>query len=598
MRKKLFRNYYSKIITISVIFIVSFVSFALSIYLYFMNQSRIIHETDEQNKAIAELALCYDDIIKNRNSVYTPFFNADNMKLLQQFCREDYSVYDKGILLDQISLILKEVSQKDERIEFIFFRKLSEEKPYLYVAETDRLWREGFPLEQTEINDENYLILGGRAIKGWVKNDTKEVYGIMSKSFSSKNPLDIPDYQITIWYSLEMYDSILAKYNLDPKTRFLIVTQQGFLIYDSWGQYKENHVSLFEHKDVIQESEKYYEVESSEDQIKKQNTLRGDGIVLCVSGSDIDDFYFSKEMRIVIFVALCMNVLVVLGMFAVRRSLMKRFQLLESSMQKIGLSNLKYRMPVSASDDEFSRIAKCFNKMTEELYQSIQKNYVYHLLQYKAEYKALETKVNPHFLYNSLQVIYGMSEEKGQSEIAEVVMLLSRIFDYQIHDDNIVSIWSEMEAIQHYMDFLVLRYRSMFAYMVEFDEEILDYKIPKMVFLAMIEYYMKYGFRGDGTDFISVRGYQDEDGMIHVDFYDNGKGGQAECIQKMAKAIKEEDESEESLAEIINAYKRMKILCGEACRMEWNSNAPEPGVNMSFIFKGVSTFIDLQIGGM
>lgn len=592
MKRKLFRNYYSKIIAISVISIVSFVSFALYIYLYIMNQNRIVYETDEQNKILSELAQCYDDIISNRNLAYIPFFEEDNMKMLHQFCHEDYSAYEKGIMLDKISLILKDVSQLDERIEFISFRKLSEEKLYLYVVKSKKLWREGFQLEQAEINDENYLILGGRKMKTLAKDDAKEVYGVMSKSFSSEGPVGIPDYQITIWYSLDMYDSILTKYSLDSEVRFLIVTQQGYIIYDSLGQYKENQVSWLEHMDAIQGSEEYYEVEQSEDRVKTRNTLRGDGIVVCVSEGSIDDFRFSNEMRIAIVVAVCMNVLVVFGMLAVRRTLIRKFRLLENSMLQIGLNNLKYRMPVSASEDEFSRIAKRFNEMAEELHNSIQKNYVYHLLQYKAEYKALETKVNPHFLYNSLEVIYGMSKEKGQSEIAEVVMLLSRIIDYQIHGDSIVTIWRELDAIQHYMDFLVLRYRSTFDYMVEFDEEILDYKIPKLVFYTMIEYYMKYSFRGDGTDFISVQGYQGEDGMIHVDFSDNGKGGQAECIQKLDKAIKEEDESEESLAEIMNAYRRMKILCAEECRMELHSNAPEPGVKMSLIFKCVLTIIE------
>ena len=113
---------------------------------------------------------------------------------------------------------------------------------------------------------------------------------------------------------------------------------------------------------------------------------------------------------------------------------------------------------------------------------------------------------------------------------------------------------------------------------IEIDEEILDYKIPKQIFHTIIENYMKHGFRGDGTDFISVMGYQSEDGMIHVDFCDNGKEDRLR--------------NEESSAELDSVYRRMKILCNETCRLEINSNGTEPGINMSLIFKGVLTILE------
>ena len=106
----------------------------------------------------------------------------------------------------------------------------------------------------------------------------------------------------------------------------------------------------------------------------------------------------------------------------------------------------------------------------------------------------------------------------------------------------------------------------------------MDYKIPKWVFHAIIENYMKNGFRGDGTDLISVMGYQGEDGMVHVDFCDNGKEDRLE--------------NKESQEEIDNAYQQMKILCNEDCRIEISSNDSEPGINISLIFKGILTVVE------
>jgi len=579
MKRKLFRNYYSKIIVISVISIVTLVTFSLIILLYVMNQNRIAYETEKQDKVLAEFVKCYDDVIRNRNLAYRPLFEENNMKVLQQFCQEEHSTSEKGALLKDLKSIMKDVSKLDERIEYVSLQRLSDEGSYLYDAESEQLWNQTFQFEETEIKDENFVIRGGRKMTYYTKKSEKRVYGVQSKPFSSQSAVGNPDYQITVWYSMNMYDSILAKYNINPEVRFMIVTRQGMIIYDSWEQYEDNQVSWFEHMDAIHSPEEYYEVDQSLEHIKKQDTKRGDSLVLCMfSEGYMDNFYFSSEMRMVSFIAVFVNMLVVVGMLVVRRTLMSKFHKLEAGIVQIDGNNLKYRMPESKREDEFSRIAGCFNRMLDRLESTIEKNYVYHLLQYKAEYKALETKVNPHFLYNSLEVIYGMSEEKGQSEIAEAVMLLSRIFDYQIHGDTIVSIWREQDAVQHYMDFLTMRYRNALDYIVEIDEEILDYKIPKQIFHTIIENYMKHGFRGDGTDFISVMGYQSEDGMIHVDFCDNGKEDRLR--------------NEESSAELDSVYRRMKILCNETCKLEINSNGTEPGINMSLIFKGVLTILE------
>lgn len=579
MKKRLFRNYYSKIIVISVISIVTLVTFSLIVLLYVMNQNRIAYETEKQDKVLAELAECYDDIIRNRFYSYQPFFEENNMKVLQQFCQEEHSTSEKGALLKDLKSIMKDVSKLDGRIAYVSLQRLSDDGSYLYDEESEQLWNQTFQFEQTEIKDENFLIRGGRKMTYYTKKSEKRVYGVQSKPFSSQSPSGTPDYQITVWYSMNMYDSILAKYNINPEVRFMIVTRRGMIIYDSWEQYEENQVSWFEHMDAIYSPEEYYEVDQSLEHIKKQDTKRGDSLVLCMfTEGYADGFYFSSEMRMATLVAVFANVLVALGMLVMRKTLMRKFQMLETGIDQVGGNNLKYRMPVSTNEDEFFRIAGCFNRMLDRLESTIEKNYVYHLLQYKAEYKALETKVNPHFLYNSLEVIYGMSEEKGQSEIAEAVMLLSRIFDYQIHGDTIVSIWREQDALQHYMDFLTLRYRNALDYIVEIYEEILDYKIPKQIFHTIIENYMKYGFRGDGTDFISVMGYQSEDGMIHVDFCDNGKEDRLR--------------NEESAAEIEGVYQRMKILCNDACKLEIYSNGTEPGINISLIFKGVLTILE------
>ena len=106
-------------------------------------------------------------------------------------------------------------------------------------------------------------------------------------------------------------------------------------------------------------------------------------------------------------------------------------------MQQIGKNNLGFRLPLGRHEDEFFRIASRFNRMCDELEDTINKNYIYQLLQKNAAYEALQASVNPHFLYNSLEAIREMLDGAGQEEGAEMVLLLSHIFKYQIRGRNL-----------------------------------------------------------------------------------------------------------------------------------------------------------------
>lgn len=77
--------------------------------------------------------------------------------------------------------------------------------------------------------------------------------------------------------------------------------------------------------------------------------------------------------------------------------------------------------------------------MCYDLEDIIDKNYVYQILQQKAEYRALQTSVNPHFLYNSLEAIREKMNENSHGDEGEMVLLLSRIFEYQIRGGSIVT---------------------------------------------------------------------------------------------------------------------------------------------------------------
>jgi len=165
-----------------------------------------------------------------------------------------------------------------------------------------------------------------------------------------------------------------------------------------------------------------------------------------------------------------------------------------------------------------------------------------------------------------------------------MVLLLSRIFEYQIRGDSIVTINKELYSLQNYIEFSSIRYQYAFDYSIDFAEEILNCKIPKLIFQPIVENYFAHGYRGDENDFIYILGYiSAEDGMIHVSFCDNGKGITGEKLEELNASL-DDAKGDNSHIGLRNVHRRLKIVFGKESRVEVVSNAPEPGICVSLVF--------------
>lgn len=129
-----------------------------------------------------------------------------------------------------------------------------------------------------------------------------------------------------------------------------------------------------------------------------------------------------------------------------------------------------------------------------------------------AELKALMNQVNPHFLFNSLTVLYGLAL-KGSSETAEAVLKLSDTLRYVIYESarGQVKLSSEINLINNYIE--LQRYRIKGDAKVTFNHDVLDdeMKIEPMLLLPLVENSFKHGMMGDGTDgFIAIDMFSDD----------------------------------------------------------------------------------------
>lgn len=141
----------------------------------------------------------------------------------------------------------------------------------------------------------------------------------------------------------------------------------------------------------------------------------------------------------------------------------------------------------------------------------------------QAQLDALHAKINPHFLYNSLNTIAGLALVDGE-KTRQMALALSRFFRYSINKEqtNLVRVTEETEMIKTYLDIERIRFGEQLAYTIDTQKECEDQLIPRMLLQPLIENCVKHGRNGEQNSIlIQIRIKKEEDKLI-LSIKDNG----------------------------------------------------------------------------
>ena len=144
----------------------------------------------------------------------------------------------------------------------------------------------------------------------------------------------------------------------------------------------------------------------------------------------------------------------------------------------------------------------------------------------KAELRALQAQINPHFLYNTLDTIIWMTESKKTDQVIEIVRALSSFFRLSLSKGrDWITIGEEVERTRNYLTIQKMRYRDILDYRIEVDECVVGNTILKLILQPLVENALYHGIknkRQGGT--IVVRATQGSEGEILLQVEDNGIG--------------------------------------------------------------------------
>ncbi|MBO9599157.1 MAG: sensor histidine kinase, partial [Cohnella sp.] len=241
---------------------------------------------------------------------------------------------------------------------------------------------------------------------------------------------------------------------------------------------------------------------------------------------------------------------------------------------------------------EIGQLADSFNKMVARISELIEQIKISSVSEKNAELQALQSQVNPHFLYNTLDMIYWLLDEKGNDNLAEVVLALSQMFRYSSHWEEEVTLGAELVQIRHYLTIIELRLQGRLTVEINVDERWRGVRVPKMTLQPIIENAVKHGLEPQGQDGrLSVYAAREGDSLTII-VSDNGVGMSGDKLELLRQSLadsdlaigrsgnggKEETEDSGGIG-ISNLHRRLKLMFGESYGISVDS-APGEGTSV------------------
>ncbi|MGO4269869.1 sensor histidine kinase, partial [Paenibacillus sp. TAF58] len=217
----------------------------------------------------------------------------------------------------------------------------------------------------------------------------------------------------------------------------------------------------------------------------------------------------------------------------------------------------------------FNEMLAEIEKLTDHLLESKRVLYESELIKRRAELSFLQSQINPHFLYNTLESIKGLAAREGSSKIFELTKALAMFFRYSIKGPDMISLEREWIIIKNYIFIHQIRFGERLHVEYDIPAECLACLVPKMILQPIVENAIIHGiepFRQTGV--LVIKGYRDGENL-YLSVTDNGTGISLEQLEEINRTIERRSATDgldgDSVSGIglANVHNRIRMIFGE-----------------------------------
>ncbi|OBZ16390.1 sensor histidine kinase [Bacillus sp. FJAT-26390] len=250
------------------------------------------------------------------------------------------------------------------------------------------------------------------------------------------------------------------------------------------------------------------------------------------------------------------------------------------SIGRVKTANFTPNRPARYRRNEYGMIARELDDMIQQLDKYIRNEYLLKLKQQETEMIALQNQINPHFLYNTLEVIRSTALVNQDRDTADAIATLGALYREIVKKENIISIASELELLQKYLEIMEFKYPERFFYQVNVEPTLLLLPTVKFWMQPLAENFFIHGFSASNEfNLYVVNGWEDEEHYV-LEFVDNGRGINTERLHAVRSTLSNHDDTYSESIGLRNVYTRLHFFYGKSFSIEIENNE-EAGVKIS-----------------
>ncbi|MBP1994517.1 sensor histidine kinase [Paenibacillus eucommiae] len=292
------------------------------------------------------------------------------------------------------------------------------------------------------------------------------------------------------------------------------------------------------------------------------------------------DLFATKRtaVQILLFLGVSLVVVTLAIMFVMSKNLTRPLKQIRKSIHEVTLFNLSIELDPAGKENELILLNRTFAAMFKRLNESVNQEIKAHML-------ALQSQMNPHFLYNILSVISSTAEESGNDRIMNMCYKLSQMLRYvSTINEADITLKDEIAHTSNYLDLMKDRYEEYFSYVIEADEKaVAQVKVPKLILQPIVENCFQHAFTQTSPPwFIRISVHVDDDSRWTVEVSDNGTGFDQEALHALTNTINDTMvnlSNTEALKigglGLVNTIVRLKLLYREDFHYQITKNEPQ-----------------------
>lgn len=507
-----------------------------------------------------QLSEQYQKITSNFWQLYMPFFESSStsQSILQQYIAGVKQNTMDAAELTQLEQLLRQMLLRDQNVNWIVIYSGNRTDNYILFRDSSGLKLLGadFPLWEELRSDSRQMTVYSLQYTG-LRKEYRNAFAICGGI-----PYFAEGGKILVGYSTAPLESICnnATFHLDSLSFALTIDDD----------------IIFEHHGASPIGEEYLtDIHGGGPQFFKDGTAITVRSGLCGSNDTQLTYYASwweiffyshSNTLMLILLFLLFAVVSIIGYAYLLRKMRKEVSVIQNGLNEISENNLSYRIEGRFQQEDLAKIAHSINDMTERLNHNINLAYYYEIKQRDAQLSELQSKFNPHFLYNSLEMLRSRCLQNGDSDSARLITDMASLFRGLISSRNFIPLTEELAFSKRYLSLFSARYSDRVEIRYNFDRDIVKYGIIRNLFQPLIENYFVHGFdTSNAENYLLLSGKSLDETTMVLTVEDNGIGMPLDEIERLNKKLHEPIKISTESYGLKNLHQRISLFYGGDC---------------------------------